>query len=140
MVELLATENLTAGEALEVDRRRTDLTQAGAAGLFDVPPCHYRRWELDELEGPRVRLGPLSLHEQAFVVRRRSGLTVRQVAEQMGLSRQWISEAERGRTGSVEVLLEWWARVGWPSNPQQIRRGSAADSQQELDAEARGEA
>ena len=55
--------------------------------------------------GPAV--GALEVHEQCFLLRRRAGETAAEVAEEMGVSRYWLSRMERG-TAPVETLAIYW--------------------------------
>jgi len=108
---ILTVDDLTLGETLEVSRRRAGLSQGACAALYGVAAGRYHRWELGESGPPRANLRRLEAHEEAFVLRRRSGLSPREVAGWTGLSAWWIGKAERGEVRNVDVLLEWWRRM-----------------------------
>lgn len=94
---LIKTTDLTPGERLAIDRRRIGRSQQAQAGIFGVSLYKYRKWENDEEEPPNdPPLGNLQTHEQCYVVRRRRGLRLGDVAVEMGFSRWWINQMELG--------------------------------------------
>jgi len=99
---------LTPGEYLELERRRCDLTQLDAAGLLGHSLHAYRRREKDLAGVSGDRVVELTDFEWCWLRRRRSGLSLTDVSEALGLSRNWISRAERGEVLQLEVLVEWW--------------------------------
>ena len=103
---------LTIGERLEIARRRAELTQPEAAGVFGVAVSTYRNWELDRIDGPELTgLRELADFEQCLILRRRSEMTLQDIADETGLSRHWLSRAERGLVRSVDALVQWWIRT-----------------------------
>ena len=106
---------MTPGEHLELRRRRDDCTQAEAAGLLGVPVYRFRQWEADQQEGaPRLDAGDMALFEWCWLMRRRSGLRLRDVGERLGLSPKWIHRAERGAITDLQLtaLAQFWQQRG----------------------------
>jgi len=104
----LRTSDLTAGERLVVARRRDDMTQARAADLAGVNRMRYSRWESDVYaDQPHVVLGPLALHEQLYILRRRAGISRNEIADEIGCSRSWVTDMEWGR-GTTQRLVDYW--------------------------------
>lgn len=105
-------EELTAGERLELVRRRARWTQAEAADHYGVTTYIYRRWEQDRHRTPTwIDLwSPARDYELCYVRRRRAGLTLHDLGERMGLSHKWIHRAERGEVRDVSALVLWWER------------------------------
>ena len=107
---------LSRAEVLRVERRRADLTQAGAAALVGVTVARYKDWECGRVfpdparaaPGPAQRAVGLSWPEWCFVQRRRAGLRLVDVGAAMGLSKKWVHRAEVGDLEDVEALVAWW--------------------------------
>lgn len=107
----MTAPDLTTGERLEIQRRRDRLTQPEAAERLSVSTHLYRRWERDlGRRAPIVDVGPLEAREWAWLMRRREGLTRRQLSDLTGLHPQWIHLAENGEGKNPEPLVEWWER------------------------------
>lgn len=101
--------NLTKGQRLRVDRQRRGETQRQAAKRLDVAHKRYRYWEWDEYtwDAPRVKLGRLAPHERCLLLRREAGLSQRELAEAIGVTRQYLNKMEAGKT-SCRRLVEYW--------------------------------
>ncbi|QYW02154.1 hypothetical protein CPT_Sonora_051 [Stenotrophomonas phage Sonora] len=97
------------GESLLVARRRLGLNQVDAAAAFGVHPDIYREWEADKRTAgqPWKRLGALKIHEVCMLLRRRKGMTQRELAKQMGCTRLWVIQMENGEA-PAERLREHW--------------------------------
>lgn len=106
---LLTPGDLTPGEALELSRRRSGASQADVAAVLGVGVNRYREWELDERPGPLLQLSGLTLPEQCYVLRRREGWTLQDLAGRMRMTRFWLSRAECG-TVAVDLLVDFWTR------------------------------
>lgn len=52
-------------------------------------------------------LGRLAQHEVCFILRRRAGLTQREVAAQLGRSTRWVTMMEIGEA-PIRELWEFW--------------------------------
>lgn len=106
----MRTEELTKGEALEIERRRAGLNQKDMAALLGVAHNRYKRFERGELveEAPDLDVGELSGAEWCRLQRRRRGLTHAELAELSGFAAKWIHRAERGETRDVSPLVAWW--------------------------------
>ncbi len=99
---------LSRGERLITDRRRRKETQAVAAKRFNETPFIYGRWERDDDEGPSIRsVRPLRKYEQCLLYRRRAGTSQSEVARQLGRSRWWLNQMERGIQPCEELLCYW---------------------------------
>lgn len=107
---MIRTNEMTRGERRLIVRRRAGRSQREMAELHDVSLYFYRKMERDPRKGPPPDLlgGPLGAHERLFLLRRRAGLAVRDVAERMGVSPWWVTQMERG-TAPVDRLAAWWA-------------------------------
>ena len=98
-------------------RRRGDLSVAEAAAQIGVTVYRWRALEAGgaALEAgcaaAGIAVGRLTPNEAATVQRRRAGLTVADVADQMGLSAWWVTQMERG-SAPCDRLLEFWLRRG----------------------------
>lgn len=105
--------NLTTGEHLYLWRRRKELSQNAAGQKLHLPRNHFASIERDELEWPRARKSlptlvlPLSDQELCVVHRKRSGMTQRQVAKEIGISRYWVNCLEQGH-GDITELARYW--------------------------------
>lgn len=103
---LIRTNDLTAGERVLIKRRRRNLSQAEAAQAENMSLHDWLQMENDESTGGPA-IGPLAVHEQCFMLRRRAGLTAAAVAKTIGVSRYWLSRMERG-TAPVDTLAAHW--------------------------------
>lgn len=101
---------LSAGERLELNRRRDGLSQAEAADLFGVSVARFRKWEHGTGRAqPLVNVGPaLTDGEWCWLMRRRAGRSLKEVSEETGLGIQWIHRVERGERGDPAALVRWW--------------------------------
>ncbi len=102
---------LSPAEILFIWRFRKDLTAEEAAYYWGVNYSRYRAWEAGSKGySMRVPLGYApTLREKLIILRRRAKLTQAQLAEKMGVSRQWLSQMEQGHA-AVEKLGEFWAK------------------------------
>lgn len=99
---------LTNGETLQLWRRRHDLTQEQAAEKIKANIDRYREWEANRgLYVPRKNLGEVKTHEYCYILRRRSGLSQRELAHKMGVTRLWVIQMEGG-SAPVERLKHYW--------------------------------
>jgi transcriptional regulator with XRE-family HTH domain len=106
---------MTNGERLELSRRRADMTQAAAAYMYGVAPSRYRAWEKDQGRNPPTApAADLSPGEWCWLMRRRSGLTLHQVAERSNLEPKWIHRVERRIYDGDRAtpLVVWWQLEG----------------------------
>ncbi len=102
---------LTPGESFELDRRRASATQRDIAELLGVSVYRVKQWERDERDDvPATHPGVLETYEWCWLMRRRSGLTLRALEALTGLKVHWLHRAERGETASCEALADWWQR------------------------------
>lgn len=108
--------DLTPGEALELSRRRARLTQRQLADSLGVAIDRVRRWERDLCRRgvPSPRVGPLTVYEVCWLVRRRRGVTLRELSAATGLAVTWLHRAERGEIPAdrAGALQAYWRREG----------------------------
>lgn len=99
----------TKGESLFLARRRAGINQVEAAQRHGVHVDKYREWEADERtkDQPWARLGALKINEVCVLLRRRAGITQRQLAETMGCTRLWINQMERGEAPADRLREHW---------------------------------
>lgn len=99
----------TKGESLVIWRRRKQLNQIDAARYYAVRPDTYRGWEADRRthDQESYHAGELKPHETCYLLRRRAGKYQKDIATEMGISRQWVIQMEEG-TAPVERLVAYW--------------------------------
>ena len=101
---------LTPREKLNLHRRRLGFSQEQMAALFGIHRETYGRIERGQV--PQVDdvvddLGGLLDHEKCYILRRRSGRTQIECAQEMGVTRFWFNQMEIGKV-SCEPLIEFW--------------------------------
>lgn len=109
-------KDLSVGERLFLIRKRSGETMAAASDAFDVSLNLYRKWERDEaVPDPEhgvtkafLSLGRLTKEERYLVQRRRSGLTMREIASHLGCCPWWVRRMELGEADDGP-LAEYWA-------------------------------
>ncbi len=109
---MIAVPPLTRPEALELSRRRARLTQSELGASLGVSTDRVRAWEHGTRDDvptvPEMRLEPF---EWCWLMRRRAGVTLQVLSQQLGLALKWVHRAERGEltTEQIGVLIEWWS-------------------------------
>ena len=102
-------------ERLIINRRRRGNTQNQEAERLGVTRYMYRKWELGdphkEITFER-KLSPLGIFEICFLLRRRKKLTVTQIAEEIGVSKTWVSDMELGTVFIGDLIEFWMTRYG----------------------------
>lgn len=106
---------LTAPERLQVWRRRLGLNQLEAGAHFGVGEREYGDTELGRTTAPRLRVpkaapkwfGQMSQNELCFILRRRSGLSQRELAHKLRLTRMWVNRMEAG-VAPIDRLASYW--------------------------------
>lgn len=115
MAYLVSKLNMTNGERLELDRRRLDWTQAQMAKFFGVATSRYRRWESDKEETDVAPALGIMLHagEWCFLMRRRAGLTLKQLQAKTSLTTRWLRKTERCHTTGrgARTLVACWRKI-----------------------------
>ncbi len=99
-----------------IERRRAEQSQREAAAVKEVSLYRFRRWESGDEAAPAVDLGDLEPYEACFLRRRRAGVSLKDLADAMNVSRWWLCQMEYGRAGS-DRLVEHWAGVTKPWRP-----------------------
>lgn len=78
-----------------------------AARRHRVSLYQYKRWEADIDKPPRVEVGPLERHERCFLTRRRYGMSLKQLAEELGVSPWWATQMEQGKVPPDKLEKHW---------------------------------
>lgn len=112
---------LTLAEKLRVARRREQLTQAEMAAMLELPLHKYKAaeagqepvWADDEHHYiiPAPKVGQLAVHELMYLLRRRKGWTLAELSREVGLSRNWLCDVERGKVAAPAKLLAFWDAI-----------------------------
>lgn len=105
---------LTPGERLLLLRRRLGLSQVERAECFGVTLYGYRAWEAGTKQPPaRVvpKFDKLHDYEACYVLRRRRGLALQDLATQLGMTSNWLCEIEHGRQPATKLLAHWRRRM-----------------------------
>ena len=105
----MRVSDLTPGEKLFLSRKRDGLSMADAAASHGVGLPTYRKWEKDEAE-PEAKapaLGKLTMTDQFIVLRRRSGMTMKAIADDVGCCPWWLRQMELGDAPN-QKLQEYW--------------------------------
>lgn len=102
----------TKAEALYLWRRRqAGMSQTLAAAALGVGVDIYRDWETGrrdhDVPQMRKRLGALKPCEVCAILRRREGLTQRQLAKLMGCTRLWVLQMEAGNAPDDRLREHW---------------------------------
>jgi len=108
--DLRELERLERGEMALLYRRRLGLSQEDFAQLYHVGLRAVIAWERNNrIDCPdfSAMLRPLSVGEVCFLYRRRSGMKVKDVARELGLTPYWVSQIERGRA-TADTLIGYW--------------------------------
>lgn len=102
-------EKLTKPEILLLDRRRRGENQHEAAARLGIPFRTYVGWERKggDISVAMPKLGDLTDHECCLLYRRRTGFTRERVAQELGVSKQWVTMMEHGQAPCGR-LLEYW--------------------------------
>ncbi|MBB76567.1 MAG: hypothetical protein CMJ75_18840 [Planctomycetaceae bacterium] len=99
-------------EKLRLAQRRLGLSQDGLRKKLKVGAEQVRRWYYDAEEIPTKVLkdlptGAPSKAEKCWILRRREGMTIEDVAKDMGISRVWVWKMEKGQEDPKE-LADYW--------------------------------
>lgn len=100
----------TRAERFLLARRRMGWNQENAASRLGLSTRDYARLERGELSRPRLRaprLGRVRRHERCLLLRRRARVSQAEVAREIGRSRWWVNQMERGQA-PVDDLVWYW--------------------------------
>lgn len=100
-------ECLSCGEKLVIWRARKGLTIQQAAKRRKTDVYTYKAWELDEIEGPKVKLNGIEVCEHYQVLRLRCRWSRTELGRRMGITRQDLTNMERGRK-PIKSLIRFW--------------------------------
>lgn len=108
----MKASDLTEGEKLLLDRRRRGRSQRQRAAELGVTLYQYRAWEGDRERPESIpRLGSLSVAEVCVVARRRAAIGVVELANELGVSREWLRQMEAGNVDPAR-LASYWQQAG----------------------------
>lgn len=103
-------QDLTPHEKLRLWRRRLGLSQEEAGRRFDVSAWVYGEMERGDQPAPSYAWrGPFHLeeHERCLIYRLRAGREQQEVADELGVSREWLGRMERGEAGCDKLVWYW---------------------------------
>lgn len=106
----IAANGMTVGERLFVDRRRKKMTQADYAATLGMKPRRYQQVESGAIEDKEVtapKVSKLTPTEECILLRRRHGMTQKDLAEKMQISRYWLILMEREEKPNQALLDHW---------------------------------
>lgn len=104
----LKLADLTPGEKWIVLRRRLREPQRDTADRLGITLYSYRQIEAGAAEPEfKPKLGALRDFEACHVLRLRAGFTLRELADEVGLSAWWVCQMEYGRQ-PADPLVEYW--------------------------------
>jgi transcriptional regulator with XRE-family HTH domain len=91
------------------------MSQSEAAEKFGVSLTRYQRWETgkekpDKKYNIELKGKELSPAERCFIARRRQGLTLAEVSEQVGYCKMWVNRMELGQL-DPKPLLQFYGRA-----------------------------
>lgn len=111
----ISVSSLTLGEHLLIWRRREGLTQKQASLLLGIGRNTYQEIERQDTKcrlAVMPHISTLYSHEICFILRRRSGWTIPQCAEQVGVSRYWYNLMEQGKASPDRLITYWGENEG----------------------------
>lgn len=100
---------LSGTENILIHRRRINQTVAEAAESLDLSKSTYKRY-FNQGRLPTYNLGYVSFLEICFLARHYLGLTQKQCAKELGISRFWFVKMEIGIKNPTK-LYEFWGFV-----------------------------
>jgi DNA-binding XRE family transcriptional regulator len=104
---------LSTSEKLLIYRLRKGLSQKEMAEKVKIPYRHYLSVEKGFLPENKkfpayvMNIAKLSNLEECIILRKRSKLSQLELGKELGVSRQWVNEMEKGKQ-DAERLLEFW--------------------------------
>jgi DNA-binding XRE family transcriptional regulator len=120
---MLQLKDVTDGERLLLERRRHQESQRDAAARHGVSRYRYRRWEADSEDGaPRVPLQRLREYEACFLLRRRTGTPLHELAAAAGVSRWWLCQMEYGQAPAARLVRFWGATLAGENGRSRARQ------------------
>lgn len=129
---MLNKEELEPKEILYLYRKRNRLRQVDAAKDFGISPKIYRGWESGRRVPPDEVLvtaresisKTLYTKEEFVILRRRAGLSQKDLAQKLKCSRPWLSLMENGQFNPTRLIKYWfplqedsWHYKTWSHGP-----------------------
>ena len=105
----MKTSELTKGERLMIQRRRDNRSQSEMATFLGVSLYRYRLWEAGEglADAPLLALGRLRDFEACVIRRRRAGVDAKELAQELNVSRWWLTQMEYGQAPADRLVSYW---------------------------------
>lgn len=100
----------TGPEALYIQRRRLQISQAERAAQLKIPEYLYVDYENEKRDVPKKlvpKMHKLSDIEECVLKRRRCHMTQDEVAVELGLSRLWVNRMEKGIEPADRLIAFW---------------------------------
>ncbi len=101
-------QDTTRGERWWLLRRRLGLRPPGAAAALNVSHRTYQQWERDIGDVPEPDIAIIEPWEHCALLRRRTGMTEKRLAQLLGVPSQKVNLMERGRK-SFDRLRDFWS-------------------------------
>lgn len=105
---------LTIPEKLFTHRRRNGLTQTDMANSVGLTLQRYNQIEKGHVEPTSLvrsratGLGKLTMAEKCVILRRRAEYRIADVAHDLGVSKNWLGQMEKGKQPVSEALANYW--------------------------------
>lgn len=103
--------NIQPHEHLLLSRLRSGLKQPEWGRRYGVSARVYREYENGRRPVPEdwslPPLGTIHQYERYIILRERSGKTKAQVASEIGCSRHWVEQMERGEVSFLKLAQYW---------------------------------
>lgn len=112
----MKVRDLTPSERILLHRRRRAESQHDAAADYGVTLYRYRQWESGEEKPPSIALGKVLPHEVCFLRRRRAGISLKDLADRLGVCRWWLCKMEYGNA-NADRLVAYWSQAEKPWRP-----------------------
>lgn len=108
MSVILQPGELTNGEKLFLDRRRSGNTRVQAAKKWKVSKNEYIIWEKNDSESiPFVKMNDVTSIEMCVIQRKRWKITQDHLAKELNLSRSWVNQMEKGSSEPARLIFYW---------------------------------
>ncbi len=111
----MRASDLTRGEKLFLLRHRSGTTLAEQAADYGISMTQMRDWDRDITSSgqqpPSVGVGKVTRSESFRILRRRSGKTVAQLADELGYCSWWFRKMETGQADDSPLAV-YWADAG----------------------------
>jgi len=126
----MKAKRLDPWERILIQRRRDGVSQREAADACGAKSLYqFRLWESGTEAPPAEVLQnadprDLKIHERCYLERVRRGISLKALADELGVSRWWLCQMERGRVSSRQLEHRWRRELRpWRGAPVEMARG-----------------